>query len=100
MVLPLRGELGNRRHRPVEAAQVVAVSVAEPEGIVAALAATGDVAVTLCEIGGVVERAECHLARLLVARSRVQQGIDGSPPRGRAPETGGWGDARPPAGAR
>ena len=82
------------RHCPVEAAQVVAVPVAEPERVSRTLSAAGDASVARFEIGGVAQRAHCLLAGAFVAGSRVEERVRGRPARGRAAEA----DARAAAG--
>ena len=75
MVLVQGRELRNRRHAPVEAPQVVAVAVAEPEGVVRTHAAARDAAVAGREVRGVVERAHGELARSLVAGACIEERV-------------------------
>src|SRR5207302_9989537 len=73
MVLPLGRQLRHRGHRPVEAAQIVPVAVAEPERVTRALPATGDAPVARGEVGRVAQGPHGLIPRGFVACARVEK---------------------------
>src|SRR5882762_1303915 len=88
MILAYRRELGNRSHGPLEMAQVIGITVAEPVRIAIVHAATRNAPVGAGEVCAVIQRTESILARLPVARFLEKHGVDGSPPRGMVPLPG------------
>ena len=94
MVLSLGRQFRHGRHCPVEAAQIVAVAVAEPERVPRTLPTAGDASVAGLEVGGIAQRAHCLFAGAFVAGARVEECVRRRPARRRAAEA----DARAATG--